>query len=238
MPKQTPIVVTAVGDMMFDTSLPGPRVLFYQPEYTACLPASTNYRPSFVLPFVNNNESQEWLREHGIPMDGVDPTSHRSQSILFQLSRRALRPSYSFEKIRSVLLSSDLVFGNLECPLSLRGRPSKLDVYYRAAPAFAAAMASANISVVSFSNNHCMDYGEVAFLDTLKVLRKSGITPVGALHGQGQQDNPTVLLNVKGIRIAFIACNLTGPETSYAGRALGHRRSGRADPGSEAPRLS
>jgi poly-gamma-glutamate synthesis protein (capsule biosynthesis protein) len=206
------VTVTAVGDIMFDRMVRPPRVLFYMPEAAASIP---RYNPALPLPFLNTEESIEWLHRRGVSTEGVDKTSHASESILLDFPPDALDPAYPFRGVRSVLSQSDLVFGNLECPLSARGRPVRNDLCYRASPDFARALADANFKVLSFANNHCMDYGEVAFLDTLAELRRNGIQPVGAGEDYHEACRPS-LFDVRGVRVAFVAFNLYGPDSTFA----------------------
>ncbi|MET0646169.1 MAG: CapA family protein [Pyrinomonadaceae bacterium] len=209
---QESVTVSAVGDIMFDPVVRPPRVFFYTPEAAAAIP---RYNPSLPLPFLNTEESIEWLHRRGVSTEGVDKTSHASESILLDFPPGALDPDYPFRGVRPVFSKSDLVFGNLECPLSTRGRPVRNDLCYRASPDFARALADANFKVLSFSNNHCMDYGEVAFLDTLAELRRSGIQPVGAGEDYREACRPA-LFDVRGVRVAFVAFNLYGPDSTFA----------------------
>ncbi len=205
------ITLTAVGDIMFDTRLRSPRVFLYQPASAACGPSA---RP-LPCPFINDADSVEWLNRNGISTDGVRGSSHVAQSIALDLPRESQEFDFPFRLIGAELVRADLVFGNLECPLSVRGRPTKNDVCYRADPAFAKSLADANIKAVSFSNNHCMDYGESAFLDTLEALKLNGIRVVGAGRSLAEVCRPA-LFEIHGIKIAFFAFNNIGPETAYA----------------------
>jgi poly-gamma-glutamate capsule biosynthesis protein CapA/YwtB (metallophosphatase superfamily) len=206
----------AVGDIMFDVNIPPPRIFFYQPEFAVAVPMDVNFRPSLPLVYVNNAETRKWLLQRGIPMEGITSSSHRYQSLFLPPTSENAHPNYPFDKIRSLLQASDFVFCNLECPLAARGRPTKLDGYYRASTQYAAAMAAANISVVSVSNNHCMDFGDIALADTVHVLRENGMIAIGAVIAGHQQINPIGMINVKGIRLAFLAYNMIGPELSFA----------------------
>ncbi len=207
-----PITVLATGDIMFDRMVRPTRVFFHVSETAACFP---HYQPAFPLPFLNNEESMEWLQQKGISAEGIYQTSHAFESILLDFPPEASDPDYAFRRIRPELLKSDIVFGNLECALSTRGRPVRNDLCYRADPHYACALADANFKVLSFANNHCMDYGEIAFLDTLDELWRNGIKVVGAGKDYSEACKPAVF-DVRGLRVAFVAFNLSGPDSSYA----------------------
>ena len=82
------------------------------------------------------------------------------------------------------LRSLDGLFVNLECCLSTRGEPYT-DTYhpfhFRADPDWAIpALETAGVDWASLANNHVLDYGEVAMLDTLDALDSAGIARSGA----------------------------------------------------------
>ncbi len=54
------------------------------------------------------------------------------------------------------------------------------------------------------ANNHSLDYGEEAMLDTLSRLREAGIESVGA-GSTSERAYAPVVLNVQGIRLAFLS---------------------------------
>lgn len=138
-----------------------------------------------------------------------------SQSLPLQLPEGGDSYDYPFRGIVGELLASDLVFGNLECPLSTRGRRMNNDTCYRAHPGFAEAMAAAGFRVLSFANNHSFDYGEVAFNDTLDALRQNGVTPVGAGASLADARTPATF-HVNGVNVAFLAYSLLGPHWIWA----------------------
>lgn len=206
------VSVIAVGDMMFDVNLRPPRVFFYQRESAACIP---QFQQSFPLTFINVAESHEWVKQQGMSLSGIIRTSHAAQSTRLELPADAQSPDFPFRFVRSEFEQSDFVIGNLECPLSARGRPIRNDACYRAHPGLARAMAESNFKVLSFANNHCMDYGEVAFLDTLEELQRSGLRVAGAGTNYREACQPA-LLEIRGIRFAFFAYNMIGPDMVYA----------------------
>ena len=89
---------------------------------------------------------------------------------------------YPFEQVRTVLRQAQIVFGNLEGPLTDGGAPMPDKKYvFRSPPdQIAPALARAGFNVVSLANNHSMDYGVQGLEDTRAALEKNGIQPVGA----------------------------------------------------------
>lgn len=206
------ITVIAVGDMMFDTRVRPPRVFYHVPATATCI---SGFRSAAPIPFINDEASRSWIEKQGVSMGDINKTSHLAQSLLLDLPGDAADPKFPFRKIRSELARADVVFGNLECPLSERGRSVRGDCCYVASPEYAHAMAASNFKVISYSNNHCMDFGEVAFSDTIEALQHSGIQVVGAGRNYESARKPA-LLEINGARLAFLAYNLFGPDIVYA----------------------
>lgn len=58
--------------------------------------------------------------------------------------------------------------------------------------------------IVDLANNHCFDYGEVAFMDTLATLTRAGIPYMGAGKDIKEASRPQYFI-VEGKKIAFVA---------------------------------
>jgi poly-gamma-glutamate capsule biosynthesis protein CapA/YwtB (metallophosphatase superfamily) len=86
-------------------------------------------------------------------------------------------PSFPFARLTTLFSEMDLVFVNLETPLSARKRAQG---YFISDPAYARAMKDAGIGMVGMANNHVFDAGEPGFLETLEHLSAAGILQTGA----------------------------------------------------------
>jgi poly-gamma-glutamate capsule biosynthesis protein CapA/YwtB (metallophosphatase superfamily) len=89
-------------------------------------------------------------------------------------------PAAVFGDTLEVLRGGDLVLGNLEAASSERGAPIAKGYTFRFRPQALDELKSAGFSYLSLANNHCLDYGAEAFLDTLRHLAASGIATSGA----------------------------------------------------------
>jgi len=81
------------------------------------------------------------------------------------------------------LAGADAFVINLECCISSRGerfRDRRKPFFFRAPPVAAQRLASLGVRAVTLANNHALDYGPVALLDTLEHLDAAGIAAVGA----------------------------------------------------------
>jgi poly-gamma-glutamate synthesis protein (capsule biosynthesis protein) len=94
--------------------------------------------------------------------------------------RSAERPLLDPEVV-ALAASCDLFVLNLECCISERGQPwPGRRFHFRAPPAAAELLAAWGVDCVTLANNHALDYGPEALVDTFEHLRRAGIPWVGA----------------------------------------------------------
>jgi poly-gamma-glutamate synthesis protein (capsule biosynthesis protein) len=85
------------------------------------------------------------------------------------------------EDLLEVLAATDGMVLNLECCISDGGVPWPGRVFhFRAPPSAADALHLLGVRCVTLANNHAMDFGEHALLDTLDHLSRAGIAVAGA----------------------------------------------------------
>ena len=109
-----------------------------------------------------------------------------------------------FVATADALRSADIAFGNLESPISAGGAQSGSTYSFRANPRTVEGLVAAGFDVLSVANNHIWDYGRDAFNDTLSILKKNGITPVGGGETYGEAHSPKII-TVGKTRVAFLA---------------------------------
>ena len=111
---------------------------------------------------------------------------------------------YPFEKIHDYLHTADIVFANLEGPIT-KGPPVKdNEMVLHDNPGAEDGLSYAGISVVSLANNHTPDYGAKGIVDTIKALDAKGILHTGAGNNLDQARTPAIITK-NGITIAFLA---------------------------------
>lgn len=109
------------------------------------------------------------------------------------------------------LAEPDIMFGNLEGPISDKGNKVGSIYSFRMDPLATDALKSAGFDILSFANNHVGDYSDAAFLDTLGRLEEADILFTGAGEDYEQASRPTIIER-DGIRIAYLAVSDVGPE--------------------------
>jgi poly-gamma-glutamate capsule biosynthesis protein CapA/YwtB (metallophosphatase superfamily) len=111
------------------------------------------------------------------------------------------------DAVASVMRECDLCILNLECCVSTRGRrwpaPDK-PFFFRAPPRAVELLAHLGVDCVTLANNHALDYGEEALLDTFDHLRAAGIAWVGAGVDIEAARTPRVL-QAGGARLGIVA---------------------------------
>src|SRR3970282_2553490 len=113
-------------------------------------------------------------------------------------------PDGPFQHVRDLLDATDLTVANLECAISDRGRAEPKGYTFRAPPLAAAGLAIADFDVLALANNHTLDYGVDAMLDTVQALQEAGVAPVGA----GRNDEEAyahVVVEREGGRVGVIS---------------------------------
>jgi poly-gamma-glutamate synthesis protein (capsule biosynthesis protein) len=112
---------------------------------------------------------------------------------------------FPFENVAETLRNADLTFGNLESLMSDLGQPlGGKEVTFRANPQAVNGIKYAGVDVVSLANNHMVDYGDEALLETMDILAHSGIPYVGAGMNYTAAHRPAKF-TVRDINVAFLA---------------------------------
>lgn len=119
-----------------------------------------------------------------------------------------------FAGVSKILCADDLTVGNLECSVSTRGKPYEKEFTFRANPKVMPGLRKGGIDAVTVANNHSLDYGRAALLDTLANAKRVGLPAVGAGENLAGAEHP-VLLMAGAMRVALIAASRVLPSTSW-----------------------
>ena len=110
-------------------------------------------------------------------------------------------------EVAAAAAEADLFVLNLECCISAGGErwpdPHK-PFFFRAPPEAASLLAGLGVDCVTLANNHALDFGYDALLETLEHLRESGIASVGAGPSVAEARAPAVL-GAGGSRLGVVA---------------------------------
>jgi poly-gamma-glutamate capsule biosynthesis protein CapA/YwtB (metallophosphatase superfamily) len=102
---------------------------------------------------------------------------------------------------------ADLFVLNLECCISTGGDPwpdPRKPFFFRAPPRAVELLQLLGVDCVTLANNHALDFGHDALLETLEHLERAGIAAVGAGEELASARRPA-LLGPPGARLAVVA---------------------------------
>lgn len=164
-----------------------------------------------------------WLGASALPVQADEPVPPGTVRLMavgdtnlaWEVGRRIVRngPEAPFARVSDFFAQADLVIANLECSLSKNGAAWPRKAVHFGAPALGAqALALAGIDVVSVANNHSLDYGRVAFRETLELLDTAGVAHAGGGLDPDAARAP-LIVERNGLRIAFLSyvTGFTGP---------------------------
>jgi poly-gamma-glutamate synthesis protein (capsule biosynthesis protein) len=112
------------------------------------------------------------------------------------------------EDVVGIAREADLLVLNLECCISDRGErwlDRRKPFFFRAPPAAVQTLTLLGVDCVTLANNHALDYGVEALLDTFDRLCMAGIEWVGA-GPDCERARAPVVLESGGLRLAVIGC--------------------------------
>jgi poly-gamma-glutamate capsule biosynthesis protein CapA/YwtB (metallophosphatase superfamily) len=135
------------------------------------------------------------------------------RSRLAQMRREDNR---AFREALTELERSDLVLANLEIPLSRRGYRIPKWANMRADPEVIEDIKTLGIDAVTLANNHMMDYGPDAMLDTLATCDGAGIARCGAGADLDAALEP-LRFEIGGATVGLVNASCTLPMESDAG---------------------
>jgi gamma-polyglutamate biosynthesis protein CapA len=124
-------------------------------------------------------------------------------------------PRWPFLKIASTTQAADLIFGNLEGPISSRGKNQGSIYSFRVKPEVVEGLKFSGFDVLSLANNHIWDWGKDALADTVAMLEHSSIESAGA-GGNYKEANAPAIKKINGTKIEFLAYTNLYPETLKA----------------------
>lgn len=118
---------------------------------------------------------------------------------------------YPLLRTAPIFRRADLAFANLECPLSTRGRQINM---FRGKPEYVETLTYGGFNLISLANNHILDYGVIAMLDTMEHLSAAGIVHAGVGENIFEARRPQIF-EIKGVKVAFLAYTEVGEGITY-----------------------
>jgi poly-gamma-glutamate capsule biosynthesis protein CapA/YwtB (metallophosphatase superfamily) len=117
-------------------------------------------------------------------------------------------PDTAFPHVSPLFKKADISFFNLESALSEKGKLARAPLGWRSSPRMISGLVSAGFSCANVANNHIMDFGPEAFVDTLDLLNKNKIPYFGGGKNISEARKPA-LLERKKIHFAFLGYTMS-----------------------------
>lgn len=112
--------------------------------------------------------------------------------------------SQVFTDTLPILQDSDFTIGNLEGTCTASSNPIEKTFTFKFKKEVLPALKAAGFDYLMLTNNHCYDYGEEGFKDTLEAFKEYGIATSGA-GGNNHEAQKFYLTNIKGQNFAIIS---------------------------------
>ena len=116
--------------------------------------------------------------------------------------------------VESLFTSDSLTIINLECPVTDLGTAADKTFTFQCDPSALPALAAAGVDVANQANNHVLDYGIEAMLDSVDRLEAAGMEPVGVGANVADATTPA-LFDINGWTIAVLGFGGVVPAPSW-----------------------
>jgi len=126
--------------------------------------------------------------------------------------------SYPAEGIFEWLLSSDITHISNEVPFYSEcppAKPLRSEMRFCSSPAYIELLETIDVDLIELTGNHLMDWGPDAFIETLDLYNQLGIAYYGGGYTAEEAWKP-YLITDHGNKLAFVGCNVMGPEVVWA----------------------
>jgi len=119
--------------------------------------------------------------------------------------------AYPWTNVAGTLARADITTGNLETSVSTRGIAAVKEYTFRGEPDTLAPLAAlAGFDVLTLANNHTVDYGRDALLDTVRHVHAVGIQTIGAGANLSLARRPAIVER-GGLKVAFLGYSDVNP---------------------------
>ncbi len=132
-----------------------------------------------------------------------DLMCHMDEADYAKVSADSFNFNPYFDSVRKYIEASDFSFANLETVTA--GKIARYSGYprFNSPKDFITAIKNCGFKLISTSNNHALDRGELGILKTIDDLKKNNLNYNGTFVSQSDRDSIRIF-NIKGIKTAFL----------------------------------
>lgn len=120
---------------------------------------------------------------------------------------------YLLSDVKGLFRSADIVFGNLETPLTNSTNNKKM---FCGPVSGAYDLAKSGFNLLQLANNHILDYGPEGLDSTMRACRLAGMDTLGASYDKKDLNKP-VILEKRNLRITIFGCARTLQQQTDSG---------------------
>lgn len=186
--------------------------------------------PDPVLKTESDSSAPDLFTENSDPTEEIPETQsapvtfafagdvYFSDLVMENYDRTGIRALTDQEMLEQ-MQSADCFILNNEFAFSNRGEAMEDKEYtLRCDPEYVSILQDLGTDIVSIANNHVLDFGRTAFLDTLDTLENAQITAIGGGHNLTEASAPAVV-TIHGQTFAIFAATRVSPSYDwYAGK--------------------
>jgi poly-gamma-glutamate capsule biosynthesis protein CapA/YwtB (metallophosphatase superfamily) len=125
-------------------------------------------------------------------------------------------PQYDIDRVKSLVCGADITIANVDTVLSDAGQPSPKWANLRGPRDVARDLAAMGFDVVTFANNHAMDFRAEGMLDMIAAYGEAGVKPIGGGTTIAEATAPH-LVTVGDRTVALLSLATTLPPDAAAG---------------------
>ena len=114
---------------------------------------------------------------------------------------------HPFKEIEHLLKEKDLLFGNLETPLTTQKSRNQKLFSLSSPPEVVGYLKDIKFDVVNIANNHILDCGPEGYLETIRALDQNSIQYIGG--EKTGKDTPSVLIERGGVIFGFLGYSMS-----------------------------
>ena len=119
------------------------------------------------------------------------------------------------EEVLSAMQGADIMMVNNEFQFSTRGEPMEDKQYtFQTDPKYVQVLLDMGVDIVSLANNHTLDFGKDALVDTMATLDEAGILHAGAGETKERAESLQII-EVNGKKFGFLAATRVIPVSTW-----------------------
>lgn len=180
------------------------------PEYEQP-PAVTEQPEEF--PSVSEEETEETAEKDSVILSFAGDVQF-SEQYLTAYDQSGIS-AFADDELLNDMRNADLFMLNHEFSFSQRGEAMADKQYtFRTDPKYVTILQELGADIAGIANNHILDFGEAALLDTLDTLEKAEISHVGAGRNLSEASAPCVK-EINGQTFAFFAATRVSPSAGW-----------------------